>query len=51
MPQEAGDQCGYQRALQEFQKFDDLRNRTITLMATIDAMAGGSNGGTWTRNP
>ena len=29
---------GYQWALQEFQKFDDLRNRAITLMAKIDAM-------------
>ena len=39
MLQEVGDQRGYQRALQEFQKFDYLPKRAVTLMETLEAMA------------
>ena len=39
MQQEACDQSGYQLALQEFQKFDDMCTRTITLMVTLEVMA------------
>ena len=39
MQQEACDQSGYQLALQEFQKFDDMCTRTITLMVTLEVIA------------